>query len=386
LEKIEYNILRLKYLLKLYRISMDELINMISVGLKKPILKDDILSTYINLNYLKRIDRIFNKGLHYYLDPKSPEGLKEESIFFRKVDFNTELNFGAKKIVNQFEEFKISLSAISKLAKINIARILPIYSVTDNVKEVANRIRNILYPSFNINKKEFLKSIINKLAENNILVFEFVENWNKIEKANIDGFFLEPYVIVLKRQQFSFRREIFTLAHELGHYLINEEEIEKLNYELISETNLSKIERWCNDFSYYFLIGDYESSIKSIDKVTPENNYLHELINNISKKTHLSEISLYTRLLYERKISDVNYEKIRKEYEYQFKKKTEEKKILRELEKEQGIEQRGSAPQPIKSPLLISTIQTAFYEGVISEYEVCKNLNIKPEKFSEFIV
>jgi radical SAM superfamily enzyme YgiQ (UPF0313 family) len=43
-----------------------------------------------------------------------------------------------------------------------------------------------------------------------------IETWNKKEKANIDGIYLSPNVIVLKRQK-SYRRETFTLIHELGH-------------------------------------------------------------------------------------------------------------------------------------------------------------------------
>lgn len=64
-------------------------------------------------------------------------------------------------------------------------------------------------------------------------------------------------MIVLKRHQISFRREIFTLIHELGHYLLNEEEIEELDYSNLARRDLSAIEKWCNDFSYYFLIGEY---------------------------------------------------------------------------------------------------------------------------------
>ena len=73
---------------------------------------------------------------------------------------------------------------------------------------MAKEIRKILYPDFNRNMKIFLKSIISKLAENNILVFEFVETWNKKETANIDGFFINPNLIVIKRYQRAFRREI----------------------------------------------------------------------------------------------------------------------------------------------------------------------------------
>ena len=383
--KINQNISRLKHLLNLYKFSLDDFLVLISKGLKNQITVDDILVEEVKLSHLKRIDKVFNKGLHYYLDPKAPETSKEASIFFRKQNFNSDLNIGAKKVVNHFEEFKISLSAIAKLSDMEFKRSFQIYKISDDPKKVAKDIREVLYPDFTNNLKEFLKALISKFAEHNILVFEFVEYWNQKEKANIDGFFLNPNVIVLKRQQMSFRREIFTLIHELGHFLLNEEEIEKLEIEHLANDNLSSIERWCNDFSFHFLAGDLANTIKKIQSAGPENDYHFELIERISKRTHLSQIALFTRLLLDRKISPSNYNNVKSEFEEAFKERQAELQRVRELEKAQGKQQRGSAPQPIKSPLLISTIQTAFYEGVLNEYEVCKRLNIKPDKLEKYI-
>lgn len=383
--KVEQNISRLKHLLNIYGISVKELSDKISKGLKNPITDKEIFSSEIKVSHLKRIDSFFDKGLHYYLDPKAPETSKEASVFFRKDKFNSELNIGARKIVNEFEEFKISLSAISKLSDLKIDRLFKYYSVTDDPKTVAKEIRKILYPTFTSNLKEFLKGLISKFAEYNILVFEFVETWNKKDKANIDGFFLSPNVIVIKRQQTSFRREIFTLTHELGHYLLNEEEIEKLDYQYIGRTDLSKIERWCNDFAYFFLIGEHYDLIESIKTADSSNDYEFETIEEVSKRTNLSQIALYTRLLFENKISQSNYYRIKVDFDEQFQAKIEAEKAQRELDKQRGIEQRGSSPQPIKSPLLISTLQTAFYEGILNEYEVCKRLKIKPDKLDKYI-
>ena len=371
--------------MRLYDISVNELSEKISKGLKNPITDVDLFSPTIKLSHLKRIDKFFDKGLHYYLDPKAPETSKEASVFFRKEKFNSELNIGARKIVNEFEEFKISLSAISKLSDLDIDRIFKYYKVTDDPKLVAKEIREHLYPNYTSNLKEFLKSLIAKFAEYNILVFEFVETWNKKDKANIDGFFLNPNVIVLKRQQASFRREIFTLVHELGHLLLNEEEIETLDYQYIGRSDLSSIERWCNDFAYNFLIGDYFDSIDSIKIADSSSDYHFDLIEEVSRRTHLSQVALFTRLLYENKISKNSYNQIKNDFDEKFQAKIEADNKQRELDKERGIQQRGSSPQPIKSPLLVSTIQTAFYEGILNEYEVCKRLKIKPDKLDKYI-
>lgn len=382
---VTQNIARLNHLLRLYNLTSEELLSNVNEGLKKPIGKEELFSSEIKLNYLKRIDKFFNKGLHYYIDPKAPNESKEASIFFRKHVFNSELSLGAKKVVNHFEEFKISLSAIAKLANLKSIRFFQVYKISDNPRTVAGEIRELIFPTFTIDLKEFLKALITRFAERNILVFEFVEYWNQKEKANIDGFFLNPNVIVLKRQQSSFRREIFTLIHEFAHYLLNEEEIEKLEYQNLAKRDLSAIEKWCNDFSYYFLAGAFAEEIDKIDLATPQNDYHHSYVERISKSTHLSRIAIYTRLLYQNKISQSYYENVKNDLEEQYQQKLLDAKKLKEQEKELGIKSRGSAPQPIKSPLLISTIQTAFYEGVLSEYDVCKTLDIKPERFSEYI-
>ncbi|ADQ81633.1 ImmA/IrrE family metallo-endopeptidase [Riemerella anatipestifer] len=383
--KVEQNIKRLDYLLSLFNMTIDELLMSISDGLKKPITREEILTENIKISHLKRIDRVFNKGLHFYLDPKSPEISKDASIFFRKSKFDADLNIGAKKIVNQFEEFKISLSAISKLAEINTDRVLPVFKTSESPKKTALEIRKILYPEFQQNLREFLKSLISKFAEKNILVFEFIETWNKKEKANIDGFFLNPNVIVLKRQQSSFRREIFTLAHELGHYLLNIEEVDNLEIADLANHNLSKIEKWCNDFAFYFIAGEYGNVIDKLEKASSANDYNFKIIEKISQNTHLSQIAIFTRLLLNNQISPKDYNNVKSDFEEQFRLKQLEEQRQKELDKQNGVKRGGSVPKPINSPLLISTIQTAFYEGVINEFDVCKTLNITPDKLNKYI-
>jgi Zn-dependent peptidase ImmA (M78 family) len=377
--------------MSLYGMTRDDLLSKISVGLKNQLLENEIFNNEIKLSHLKRVDKIFNKGISYYIDPKNLTKSKEESIFFRKDNFNAELNLGAKQIVNKFEEEKIAFSTLAKLSDFKLKRVVPVSKVSDNPKDVALEIRKILYPDFHLEKRDFLKSFINKLAENNILVFEFIETHNKKEKANINGFYLTPNVIVLKRNQKSLRREIFTLAHELGHYILNEEEIDdNISDETLDYNNLNKIERWCNDFAYYFLAGDFDKSISNLDIANSHNDYHHDLIDNISKHTHLSSISLYTRLLFNGKISAVNYKKVSDEIFDSIRNWELKEKQRLEIEKQkaldEGRKQQGSVPKPIISPLYLKTIQNALNVGLINEVEFCKKLSIKPEKIEKYLI
>ena len=387
---ININIERINHLLKLYKLEKKEFLLLVSKGLKKKFKADEVFKSDIKPSLLKKIDNIFGKGLNYYIDPKQLREAKEESIFFRKEKFNAELNLGAKKIVNHFEEEKISLSALSKLSDLEHERQLPVFTVKNNPKEVATSIRKKLYPEFNNTKREFLKSLIAKFAEHNILVFEFVENWNKKEKVNINGFYLKPNTIVLKRNQKSFSREIFTLIHELGHYLLNEEEIdERINEDSSDYNSLSKIERWCNDFAYYFLVGELDKTLTSLATANNNNDYHHDILDSIAMQTNLSVFALYTRLLINEKISLSNYRKVCSELSESIKAREVEEQRKHELERlkalEEGRKPGGAAAKPLLSPLYVSTIQSAFYEGVINEAEFCKKLNIKPERIDNYL-
>lgn len=382
---VTQNIARLNHLLQLYQLSEAELLEIISEDRKTLVPREEVFSEEIKLSHLKKIDKLFGKGLSYYVNPAPPDTSKESSIFFRKTHFHIDLNFGARKVVNRFEELKLSISGMAALADVSMERKLPVYKLSHNPQSVAAELRPLLYPPFKQGRKEFLEGFIKKLAAINVLVFEFVETWNQKYKANIDGFFLSPNVIVLKRQQKAFRREIFTLAHELGHYLLNVEEIESLDYQQLLRSDLNQVEKWCNDFAYYFLAGEYNRVLAQITEVSPHNDYEEEKLSEVSARTHLSRMALFTRLRYLNKMSYPHYMAIVKAEKEKQRQREAEDERQKQLNKEMGLEGGGRTPVPIKSPLLIATIQTAFYEGVINEYEACKSLHITPDKLGKFL-
>ncbi|SMD43100.1 Zn-dependent peptidase ImmA, M78 family [Aquiflexum balticum DSM 16537] len=380
-----YNIERINHLIQQYQLGKEEFLTLISEGLKHSLTWEAVFKEEIQINHLKRIDKIFRKGLSYYLDPTPPITSKESSIFFRKEKFGTNLNLAAKKIVNQFEELKISLSGLAKLSDINLERKLPVLSNQDNPALVANKIREQLMPRSKKDPKKFLNALIDKFAEYNILVFEYVEHPSLKEKTNIDGFFLQPNVIVLRRNQDYFKREIFTLAHELGHYLLNQEEIESMDYDQMAFGKINKVEAWCNNFAFAFLAGPQLPVLDKLPNVTLRNDYNFNEIKTISDQTHLCFTAILTYLVKKGKVSGAIYAKMRSDQEEELRKRKEEDKKKRELEKEMGKASIASLAKPIKSPLFVSTIQSAFFDGVINEYELCKTLNLKPNQLEKYL-
>ncbi len=387
MEFVSINKERIKYLLSLYKMTEEEFMHIATKGLTKPFVWEDVYRDRIPLNILKRVDRVFQKGLFYYADPATPEKKKSVSVFFRKTTFGTELNLGSRQRVREFEDLKTRLNTISKLSDVTLKRKLPITKLSANPREVAFSLREQVLPAFTDNKRDFLKNFINKLGDQNVFVFEFVDVKNKKEKANIDGFYLSPNAIVLRRMQESFSREIFTLAHELGHYLLNQEEIEEVDVTKLScqDVPISAVEKWCNTFVYFLLLGKEKAEL--LDKITmfnTQNDYGHDLVKQISKETNLSRLAIFTNLLIQNKLSYTSYLNIKEEMEEKWQQRLQRKAFQKEQDKANGIEVQGRNPQPIRAEIIKDVFSVALSSGVIGEQEYCKLMKIKPTEINEF--
>lgn len=383
--KIEYNKYRVQYLLSLFKMTAEELLSSVNKNLKTPITWADIDSDEIELNHLKRIDKVFEKGLLYYYDPTVPIKDKKVSVFFRKESFTTELNIGARKRVREFEDIKTQISAISIMSKFDLKRVLRTYSVKQDPREVADSLRKTLLPAFHSDKREFLKRYINRLGELNILVFEFVDTFNKKEKANIDGFYIQPNSIVLKRNQDALSREIFTLSHELGHYLLNKEDVDELDFAKVTEknTDISDVEYWCNQFAYYLLLGEENAKkLETIAKYDYHVDYGLDLIAGISHETNLSRLAIFTNLFLQHRMTYYDYNNVREDLHQQYLERKEKERLDKESRKAAGEKVGGRSPKPIQSELVFNIYNYALNKGVVSEYEYCQALNIKPNEIS----
>ena len=378
---------RIKYLLSLHKMTTEEFLSAVSKNLKTALTWEDIYCDTLPINTLKRVDSVFKKGLFYYADPETPKISKSVSVFFRKDSFETDLNLGSRQRVREFEDLKTRLNTISKMSDVTLKRKLPIYNEHSNPRDVAFAVRNKVLPDFTSVKRDFLKNFINKLGEQNVIVFEFVDTSNRKEKANVDGFYISPNAIVLKRRQDSFSREIFTLAHELGHYLLNKEEIEEVDVVAFTrqDTSLSVVENWCNAFAFYLLIGqDNATLLDSISRFDGSNDYGHDLVKQISETTNISRLAIFINLLLQRKLSYNAYQNIKDEILEELRERDARKALQKELDKQNGIKTQGRNPQPIQADIVKDIFSVALSSGVIGEQEYCKAMKIKPSEINAF--
>lgn len=376
----QFNKERLDYLLMLFGMSKDELLSAINEGRKKLFTLDDIYGEEIRVSLLKKIDDIFHKGLTFYLDFTPIDLNQKTKVFFRKSRFHSVLSMEDKRLVDSFESLKSLLDGYRTLTDTLSHEYHLHNSVTieNDPKDVADQVRHTLIPHKNIkDHRKFLKAIIANLAEINVYVFEFVETWNKRERATIDGFYLDPNVIVLKRQK-SYKREIFTLAHEIGHYLLGVEDVESLDMSKVEKNRVSnKVERWCNDFAFYLIAGE---AVNELDKYSTYSEDVNFTIDKLSNSTHISKMAWYTRLAYKKIVPMKYYHGIIRDLEEE---QEEKQRAIKEEQKKKNSNAR--APKPIVSPLYLETMQYAFYNGLVSEASFCEQLKISPKQIDKFL-
>ncbi len=402
-KKIEYfiNPARLSYLLELYQITEKDLVERLNLTKNNELRKfgivdigwlNDVMDkkNKINLSLLKRIEAIFNVGISWLVSSRTLPP-KNGSIFFRKKIFNSELDFNSKKIIDSFEKLKIETQLMTKYINYKPKRFLKVYSQNDDAILVAKEISSIFFGKYQtlLEKKEiekptaerdYLKNLIRTMEEFSIFVFERTETWNQKERLNnVDGLFLFPNFILIKRNQKYFRREIFSLIHEFAHYLLNIEEIDNVREEFLN-FKLSKIEQWCYAFAFYFLLHDQIKNYESIKNANKQNNYSENIINEIYCNTHLSQRAIYTRLVIENKISQTDYNKKKEELNKYIKEREKEELIRKEFNRARGIEQKGSAPKPIESKLFTELVKINYFEGNIAENKLREYLRIGSEK------
>lgn len=362
--------------MELFGLSKRSLLEKINEGLKNPIKEEHIFGGNIKVSHLKKIDKIFGEGLSFYTDPKELKREKNASIFFRKTTFNSTITLGGREIVHKMETRIHSLSALSKLSNYKASEKLDTFNLNDPPEEVAKQIRGNLYPKEIIQQnRDFLKALIENFAEHNILVLEFVETWNKKNKANIDGFFIAPNNIVIKRQQGSLKREIFTLIHELGHYLLQEEELDDETLKTSNNGELNEVEKWCNEFAFAFLSKDFQEKLPDIFKQEPNCN--NKQIKTFSQKYHISRLAIFTYLFGKKAISWNKYYSLKQELEKEQREREQKKESEREHNREMGIHKKGRSPKPIYSPLEKDIYLNAYFEGVVGEYEVLSHFKEK---------
>jgi Zn-dependent peptidase ImmA (M78 family) len=341
-----------------YRITPEELLAKLNKNRSRRLSKRNIFARRMKVSLIEEIDELFNKGIFFYIDPDPFSEKAASSYFFRRRKFNGELKFGDCWRLHQLDHEMALIRGTMILSGQKIKPELERLAPTVNAKKAAQNIRRRLRLDEAAKCKSdrgFLRFFISQLAEEKIMVLEFLEQRDPFKKTTIEGLFLSPNNICIKRQQHNLKREIFVLAHELGHYLLDKEEIDQ-NPPAPANKKLREIENWCDTFAFYLLAGEAAAKLPALFSRKPSVD--NPRIQALSNSLRIGKEEIYDHLLQNKKIGKAAHANLRQA-----------------LAADRKTDEDGAKVKLIYSPLLEAIYRNAYLEGSIEEMEVIKRFN-----------
>ena len=355
--KVRVNPAAVGYLAKMFAMDQGEVCRRVEDINGDPASPEDLFGSQVRLDRLICLEKVFGKGLGFFTLQRPLEADRKASILFRKKRFSCDLGYADRLLISKIEDQALILSAYCTLMDKSLTRKLKRRRKTESAQEVAYGVRDeigIRAEPYNSARRQ-LEYLIEALADSNIVVYEHLEKKGEDEKLNLAGFFLSPYTILIKREN-QLSREIFTLAHELGHYLLAAEDIDEIDF----EEEASVEERWCNEFAFHFILG--KEGVEELAQIADRGgDELFSRFVEFSCKRHVS-------------LSAIHYHFSKKRGKY----RSICKEIKRGMEEERN--RKGSrarrmgagraSSEQIYSPLDKEIYLAALNAGIVEEHEL----------------
>lgn len=250
------NVDRIRWCMTDQNISAQELASKIRIKKKKldAILKREVPPT---LTELKSIAKFFKRGLLFFIEEGQVNESKLRTTGFRTLtNENPQLDFRIKSLIERVErQRKIFLDLREEIGE-NIQSFQPPPVDRNDPKSAANIIRRWL----DLSGKPSFDSYRSSLEEKGILVFRssgYIGSWRVPKESEIEGFSIyhENYPIIFVRKRDARQRELFTLAHELGHLILDGKGSIDMEEDLFE---IKSRESRVNAFAGNFLVPDEE--------------------------------------------------------------------------------------------------------------------------------
>ena len=341
------NTQRLGYIMKLYSLSKEDLCALLNAGLdvENQLTVDEFFAGQLNRAQRNRLVEVSGKRLGFWMNAFSADRRGYDSILYRKHRFNCELTHQDRLLVVREEDHAKELSWACDDLSIRLKRTLPRFNAKQKAAAAAYKVRALLeLEAEYASPRKFLEDLARRLAERNIVVNEHIDGKGK--PTNLAGFFIKKHTIVFKRH-WRRSRELFTLAHELGHYMLEDEDIDAVSL----HGNLKGEERWCNDFAFHLILGP--ERVQKLDAFTDKQ--MHDALGVVSEfadRHHISSLALYYYFRRAGRISLAEY----KEKEQLIKRKSRRGKI--------------SATPPLLSSLERGILIAAFNEDFLEGHDL----------------
>ena len=349
---------RVRYIAKLYGLSNEGLCAMLNQGLaaEDQLTVPKLFAGEVNSIQLDRLVEVSGKHWGFWAMPFPATGHHYSSILYRKHRFNRDLTHQDRMLVVREEDNAIRLIDTCEDLRLRLRRKLPRFNARQKASLAAYKTRDLLgvgaeYAS----PRVFLEDMVAKLSEQNIVINEHIDPKDKHGRTNLAGFFIKTRTIVFKRHRHRYR-ELFTLAHELGHYMLGDEDID---VSLSLDGNLKREERWCNEFAFHFILGS--ERVQELDALTDKQ--MHDALGTIAmfaERHHISSLAIYYYFLREKRISLPEY--------------NEKKNFIKAASKKRGNSPISKA-LPLVSPLELGILCEACDREILTRSEVMRRYN-----------
>ncbi len=295
----------------------EELVDKISSRFKVKYFNNEYLANIIKgkispkYNDLKKIDSFLKRGVPYYFLTNPPKD--RTFVKFRNKYPNFKLSPSLEIKLRKYELLREDIKDLCNLENISFERATPIYTLNNNPIEVAHKFRNLFnfddIDIENLESKDIFKIIREKIEDN--LVFVFKDDLENLRGCIFIGNNLPALILVNSTDDKN--GEIFTLLHEFAHFLLNDEE---LDIDMPKFETDPTVEKWCNSFSYHFMMKDEDESEekflgKNIDELL-DLSYL----NYLSDRYKISKLAFVYRFYLLNLISSDDYNNYKKRFPY----------------------------------------------------------------------
>ena len=179
-----------------------------------------------SLTQIKNIAKYFNRGLLFFVSEGKVNETKLRTSGFRTLTNEyPQLDSNIKSLMERVErQRQIFLNLREELGEDEMQSFRPPRVDKENPKAAASAVRDWLNPNGDRSFDGYRRLIESK----GILVFrsnEYIGPWRVPAESKIEGFTIshDQFPIIFVRKREARQRELFTLAHELGHLILHRE-------------------------------------------------------------------------------------------------------------------------------------------------------------------
>jgi Zn-dependent peptidase ImmA (M78 family) len=339
------------------------------------------LPTYKQLETLA--ENVYKRPIAILLlkDPPEEAPIQKD---FRTVS-NIELrNMGPelRLAVRKAKRYQLILEEIEELE--NKSKVLDFQTtVNENPVEVAKQFREFIGLTVQEQKSwkpdESSRMFRRVLESVGVYIFHMAFPMNQGRAFCLTG----NFPIVVLNMNDSNKGGIFSLFHEIGHILLNENDIFKDNISERSNQDYYAIETFCNKFSASLLVPD-DAFEKDISFLRENRDHVQNVISRLSRQYNVSHEVIARKLVIRELLSNETFWTMKRLWDAQAQASKEKDRKKNRDNNDSGFDQSIKVLFE-KGPLYTSKILSAYQSGRISSSDLLSFLETKSSHIPKIV-